>query len=87
MSDVVSQLQLQFFREYDILMDEVYTVCEDWGEGSGLQFWDTDCNEANPGEKNNRPFRLIIQFSVKQALQRFCLAAQINILQIVFIVV
>ena len=37
-------------------MDEVYTVCEDWGEGSGLQVWETDCNEAEPGEKNNRSF-------------------------------
>ena len=35
-------------------MDEVYTVCEDWGEGSGLQLWQTDCNEAEPGENNNR---------------------------------
>ena len=32
-------------------MDEVYTVCEDWGEGSGLQVWETDCNEAEPGVK------------------------------------
>ena len=32
-------------------MDEVYTVCEDWGEGSGLQVWETECNEADPGER------------------------------------
>ena len=31
-------------------MDEVYTVCEDWGEGSGLQVWETDCNMDEPGE-------------------------------------
>ena len=33
-------------------MDEKYTVCEDWGEGSGLQVWEKDCNEAEPGENN-----------------------------------
>ena len=32
-------------------MDEVYTVCEDWGEGSGLQVWETECNESDPGVK------------------------------------
>ena len=32
-------------------MDEVYTVCEDWGEGSGLQIWDTDCNVSDPGQQ------------------------------------
>ena len=33
-------------------MDEVYTICEDWGEGSGLQvqIWETDCNVIKPGE-------------------------------------
>ena len=32
-------------------MDEVYTVCEDWGEGSGLQIWETDCNVSDPGQQ------------------------------------
>ena len=50
----VCQLQVLYFRKYVFLMDEVYTVCEDWGEGSGLQLWQTDCNEAEPGENNNR---------------------------------
>ena len=50
----VCQLQILYFRKYVVLMDEVYTVCEDWGEGSGLQLWETDCNEAQPGENNNR---------------------------------
>ena len=39
-----------YFRKYILLMDEVYTVCEDWGEGSGLQIWDTDCNVSDPGQ-------------------------------------
>ena len=34
-------------------MDEVYTVCEDWGEGSGLLLWETECNESDPGENKN----------------------------------
>ena len=34
-------------------MDEVYTVCENWGEGSGLQVWEIECNESDPGENKN----------------------------------
>ena len=34
-------------------MDGVYTVCEDWGEGSGLLIWETECNESDPGENKN----------------------------------
>ena len=37
--------------KYVLLMDEEYTICEDWGEGSGLQVRETDCNEADPGEE------------------------------------
>ena len=47
-------INLWYFREYVLLMDEVYTICEDWGEGSGLQVWETDCNESERGGKNNR---------------------------------
>ena len=43
-----------FQKVYVLLMDGVYTVCEDWGEGSGLEVWETECNEADPGEINNR---------------------------------
>ena len=32
------------------MMDEVYTICEDWGEGSGLPVEETDCNVGEPGE-------------------------------------
>ena len=32
------------------MMDEVYTICEDWGEGSGLTIEETDCNAGEPGE-------------------------------------
>ena len=32
-------------------MDEFYTVCEDWGEGSGLQIWETDCSLSDPGQQ------------------------------------
>ena len=47
-----------FQKVYVLLMDEVYTVCEDWGEGSGLEVWETECNEADPGEIDNRKFKL-----------------------------
>ena len=35
-------------------MDEVYifTVCEELGEGSGLQISDKECNFREPGELN-----------------------------------
>ena len=38
-------------------MDEVYTICEDWGEGSGLEIMETDCNVSDPGE--NGKFYLV----------------------------
>ena len=28
-------------------------ICEDWGEGSGLEIWDADCNTNSPGINNN----------------------------------
>ena len=27
-------------------------VCLDWGEGSGLEVWDSECNTAYPGKAN-----------------------------------
>ena len=57
--NAVCQLHLWYFRQNVLLMDEVYTVCDDWGEGSGLQVWVTDCNEADPGENNNNQRALI----------------------------
>ena len=33
------------------MMNEVYTICEDSGEGSGLPIEETDCNVGEPGEE------------------------------------
>ena len=27
-------------------------ICDDWGEGSGLEIWDTDCNSHTSGKQN-----------------------------------
>ena len=38
-------------------------VCLDWGEGSGLEVWDSECNTAYPG-KTNIDIHIYISFTL-----------------------
>ena len=41
---------------------DIMDICDDWGEGSGLEIWDTDCNSHTSGKQNQLYFyfRMIV---------------------------
>ena len=42
---------------------EDYTICDDWGEGSGLELHEKNCNEDQIGNKFYQTYHNIISIS------------------------
>ena len=40
-----------------------YTICDDWGEGSGLELHEKNCNEDQIGKKK-KSYKLLINYVV-----------------------